>query len=323
MEEFQINLEQLELDGGKESSQQVSARRGSIIRRSSVLMRASISDQSQKEATSPRDKDSSDSDPNNPQDQNPQNQTPVPKIKVIELWNDFKDLHEAMLGELLSIEQHWAVKELDLEIQTALREHGMSFEMLGNVERSKISVDGIDKYVQKRKDLEGRGMVIPPTLDKLYHALDVIGTVRRTILEDEWDRIPKMLEEMSGFGSNSHTSGGTSGQQLPEYCRKEIKAVRYEAENRWIMTNLSQGIAQGAFVGELESADLSVVQHEHLIAAISACKGMNPRTTAAKNFIYTAEMIVPLRKLLQVSFEELYLLFIGGAIALYSIPVVS
>ena len=135
IEEFTLQIDNLELDD-------TSLTRGtSILRKSSMLTVRKGSKNDQEDA----------------------GLTPQ-KTKKFDFWTTFTPVKEVMETELLYIDQHFSIQELELQINSALRQGGMVAELIGEVDTAKIEVDGIKASQEKRRELESRGMAINSSL---------------------------------------------------------------------------------------------------------------------------------------------------------------
>jgi len=290
VEEFQMAIKNLEVDITNAAANTIIERRGSVIRRSSVL-----SNNGKKRNASKGSGIMSDSD-------SEQSKTSVPPpVKIYDLWPSFEELAGSITAELLSVDQHFATLELETGIYTALRENGMTKAMVGNIDKFQISLSGIEKCQAEMKLHVGKGMKLSSVLANVFVAAELIHKVRKCVIEDQWDVLPALLED-------SVTGGARHQKQsmMPDMCRKEIEAVRHEIENRWIISNITSSMEYGALTGELEQVDPSQVSYEHLVACISSCKDLTPRTEVARNLVYTAEIVVPMRRLLTAKNIDLF-----------------
>jgi hypothetical protein len=258
LDEFQLQIENLEL--GDVSM----ARGGSILRRSSILT-----------AKGPEEAVSK-------------------KVKMHDLWEQFAPIKDAMTTELLYIEQHFAMQELEQEINQALRNGGMTSDMIGEVDMEKVDINAITTALEKKESLESRGMIIPATLVSVFRASTFILKIRNMVRAEQWESMRAVLEESM--------TQGTSGLSfsMPDICRKELEYVRHESENRWIIANIEHALYSGALTGSVDKVDLEGVSFSHLVPIVNTCHDMTPRTQKAKNIVYTAEALIPLRRLLYV-----------------------
>ncbi len=263
VEEFRLQIDNLELDDTS------LARGNSILRKSSMLAVRKGSNNDQEDA----------------------GLTPQ-RSKKFDFWTTFAPVKETMERELLYIDQHFSIQELELQINSGLRQGGMVPELIGEVDTAKIDVDGIKASQEKRHELEGRGMVLNSTLRAAFSASDLILKLRTMILEDQWEDMSAVLEEaMTTTSVGLHSS-------VPEICRKEMECIRYETENRWIISSVEEAIRVGGVQGEIDDLNIEHVSYEHLLTCIRTCRDMTPRTDKARGLVFAADTLVTLRKTL-------------------------
>eukprot|EP01032_Pedospumella_encystans_P011457 gene11457-13319_t len=214
--------------------------------------------------------------------------TPSAKSVVLE---EFSGLLEILKREIKSIENHFLVLKLEVDLTKLLKEHGIQSEVIGSIDKELIKTDELQAALQIKTDMEETGMVLPEAVQKLGRIAQLVVEMRQAVLAEKWDTISAMLEETLNGGLGT----------LPEYTRGEILIVRKELENRWIVSNLTNALQTGKLEGELGKTNLANVSCEHLMSYISTAKSLNPRTDFALLLLYTAESIYPLRKLLTQS----------------------
>jgi hypothetical protein len=204
------------------------------------------------------------------------------------VWEEFDDLATALKKELRSIDDHFAVLKLEVDLARLLKEGGIQSEVIGSIDKDAIKTEELAAAVGIVGEMEGAGLTLPEAIVKMASVARLVINVRSAVLADQWDTISAMLEETLNGGLGT----------LPEYTRGEILVVRRELENRWIISNLTSALQTGKLEGELGKANIGNVSCEHLMSYITTAKSLNPRTEFALLLLHTAECIYPLRKLI-------------------------
>jgi hypothetical protein len=155
----------------------------------------------------------------------------------------------------------------------------------------------------------------PEDVEALFTFVQLILDVRHAFIRQDWDSISSLLEEILSQSSSDLIP------KLPDVCQLEIQTIRYEVENRYIISSLSSRLMQGRLqVNEiklglkespsrilrksiisdeyLEQGDVNIydVSYADLFNCLEACKVIQPRTPEASRLVYTAEIIVWFRK---------------------------
>jgi hypothetical protein len=203
------------------------------------------------------------------------------------LWDFYSEVFELMNREISTVEHHFAATDLENNISKALQENGMTTAMIGLSDWSKIRVDDLRAAIDSKRRFDAEMKPLPHAVHNLFKVAHLIFEMRSAIVSNIYEALSPLIEESV-----------TLLKHMPEFSRAEVEAVRYELENRWIITNMTEALRQGRLEGSVGGVRLSGVAYEHLETAVKDYKGMNPRTEEAKRLVLTAETILPLRKLL-------------------------
>lgn len=209
-------------------------------------------------------------------------------VKIIKVSSGFHGFFDAMEEELEAFAKHLMVLELEGELLAALEEGGMNSEMVGCIDLSQIKTNTIVGVLQKKQEMLAERVTLPPKIETLCEEALIILSLRSAILDEAWDTLPILIQQ-AALKLSAPISGA---------AKKEINAIREEAENRWIITNVADALQLGRLSGTLGSVRLSDINCEPLIACLNESKRLSPRTEVAKNLIYTVEVLLPLRMLL-------------------------
>lgn len=133
-------------------------------------------------------------------------------------FEEFTKMTDTLEEELRSIDHHYALLELEALLLSALTEDGLTVEMLGCVDVSKILVTKIRGAMEKKSVMESDGLPVHPPLLAIFKCAALIVEMRSTISLNVWDTLPALLEE------------AVTGQDgpLPDVCRQEIQVIRHE-----------------------------------------------------------------------------------------------
>lgn len=198
-------------------------------------------------------------------------------------------LVEVVESDIESITTHALVSGLENELMEGLQENGVPLEFVGSLDHSTISIDALALALNNKAALEKQGIKFGKVVRQLGKAAEYVVKVRSAILADEWDSLPGLLEEAVMGGEDF---------QIPDVCRQEMFAVRNEVENRWIINNITSALQEGKLEGVPGEVKLSSVSAGPLSSCVAACKAMHPKSDLAKTLLYTAEVMLPIRKLL-------------------------
>lgn len=204
------------------------------------------------------------------------------------IWEEFTALTDVIKREMKSVENHFAVLKLEADLGRLLKQDGIQSEVIGSIDKALIKTEELQAALQLKADMEGAKLTLPEAVVKLSRIAHLVVDMRQAVLADKWDSISAMLEDTLNGGLGT----------LPEYTRGEILIVRRELENRWIISTLTNALQTGKLEGELGKTNLKNVSCEHLMSYISTAKSLNPRTDFALLLLFTAECILPLRKLI-------------------------
>lgn len=203
--------------------------------------------------------------------------------------DDFIKLCDGLRVELSLVQNHVSLIQLEADVAKALLEDGVSSEMVGKIDLSKIRTDGLESVLERKTALEtGANLRFPQMVEKLCKAAQLMLEIRRAILNADWDSVPSLLEE--GLTGTYHP--------LPDACRREVQVIRLECENRWIISNISSSLSIGGLEGTVEAPNIKTVNCTHLNNSIIASKNLTARTDEAVCLLYTAEVLLSLRKML-------------------------
>jgi hypothetical protein len=216
-------------------------------------------------------------------------------IKAISLQfplKDFEYLFDELLNERDLLENHVTMIQLEGEVSKALLENGVSSDMVGSIDLSKIRIDGLQLVLQRKDNLLlATKSILPNPVEKLCKAAHLMLDIRTAILKGHWEKVPGLLEE--ALTGPYHP--------LPQACQQEINVIRLECENRWIINSLTGAVECNGLLGTVDDfKDTSEVNTEQLKDAINACYTLTPRTDEAIRLLRTAEDLLKLRTLLTV-----------------------
>lgn len=76
-------------------------------------------------------------------------------------------------------------------------------------------------------------------LESLFLFTQLMLDLRVGFLRQDWDNIPSMLEKVMSLSSSGKVCN------IPEACRLEIQTIRYEVENKWIISSIRSALLQG------------------------------------------------------------------------------
>jgi hypothetical protein len=203
---------------------------------------------------------------------------------------DYEYLYDLLLEERDLLQNHVTMLQLEGEVSKVLLENGVSSDMVGQIDLSKIRIDGL-LVVLERKDnlLKATKSTLPGPVEKLCKAAHLMLDIRSAILKGFWEKVPSLLEE--ALTGPYHP--------LPQACQQEINVIRLECENRWIINSLTVALETNCLHGTVDDfKDTSDVSVEQLKGAITACYTLTPRTDEAISLLRTAEDILKLRSLL-------------------------
>jgi hypothetical protein len=203
---------------------------------------------------------------------------------------DYEYLYDLLLEERDLLQNHVTMIQLEGEVSKVLLENGVSSDMVGQIDLSKIRIDGL-QVVLERKDnlLKATKSTLPGPVEKLCKAAHLMLDIRSAILKGFWEKVPGLLEE--ALTGPYHP--------LPQACQQEINVIRLECENRWIINSLTVALESNCLSGTVDDfKDTSDVSTEQLKGAIAACYTLTPRTDEAISLLRTAEDILKLRSLL-------------------------
>eukprot|EP00981_Chlorochromonas_danica_P005298 scaffold1058_cov155-Ochromonas_danica.AAC.43 len=270
METFQNELENKD----KQSSRKTMSFRTSSFRTSSLVPMGSML------GTSPKDKQKS--------------ILPVdgiaPGSSRSAAWEEFAELTQSVKREIRAIEHHFAVTELEKNLNDALIDNGIVADEHGAIDKRSIQTEELQEVLEHAASLDLSNLSLPKHLKLLRKVGMLIFDIRRAFLKDQWELMSSLLEE---------TLGGEIAN-WPECSRLEIQAVRKEVANKWIVTNLTSALQMGRLDGEAGRVNLSSVSTSHLPSYIDTAKSLNPSTELAQCLVHTAEAIQGLRELLMV-----------------------
>lgn len=202
--------------------------------------------------------------------------------------DEFQSLTMAIKRELGNINQHFDAIDLEQDAIRALSENGLNIEAVGEIDLSTIRKDALKILLDTKMKMDARSFTLSDGLQNLMIAVSIIYDCRSAILENRWEVIPNLLDDCMGANKSI----------LIESSRLELRAIRAEVENRWIINNIRSALQQGRLEGAPGEVKLGSVTADPLVSCLDACKALKPRTPLALMTVYTGEVIFPLRRLL-------------------------
>jgi hypothetical protein len=204
------------------------------------------------------------------------------------IWTQFQDVHMILHEEINSIDNYFIFQKLEKDISDILGVGAITVEMIGNISSNinLISTVDIENLCLKAATINADASSFAPSLQQLLSVAELIINLRKSVINDEWDILPAMVEE-----AMLKTKG-----YLPEISRQELQIVRHELESRWIVTNLTEALQQEKVLGDIDQINLSGVGYLSLLHTLNACKALFPRTSDAIILVNTAEMLIPIRQ---------------------------
>ena len=103
-------------------------------------------------------------------------------------------------------------------------------------------------------------------------------------MQGNWDEARRLVEHSSVIRSD-----------LARVCDPEVERVRYEVENRQMVTEMRAALDTGCVKGVTGQLDLTQVSVDALKAAVSSVSRLHPRTVAAKQLLATCQLLARLR----------------------------
>jgi hypothetical protein len=211
----------------------------------------------------------------------------TPHKGAVVLRDFYADVFEALKREIATVQHHFAAVELENSFTKALQENGITSAMIGRNDWSNIRVDDLKSAINTKSEFDAAMKALPASTQNLFKVAHLIMEMRSAIISSVYEALSPLIEEAV-----------TLFKHMPEVSRLEVEAVRYELENRWIISSMTDALKQGRLEGTLGNVKLGSVSYEHLDTAIRDYVSMNPRTEEAKRLVQTAQTILPIRKLL-------------------------
>ncbi len=220
-------------------------------------------------------------------------------------WEEFAELNQSIKREIKAIDHHFAVTALEQQLVEVLNDHGIIADPSSSqIEKSAIQVDKLREVLDQATNLDMSNLSLPKHL-KAYRKVGLmILDIRHAVINDQWDSMGSLLESTLSV-ELSH---------WPEYSRQELRAVRAEVENRWIISNLTTAIESGKLItNDAGDPQLAQVGYSHFGSAISAAEAMRAKTEVAVMLLNSAKRMEQLRRMLVQKLKpETYILESGG-----------
>ena len=188
------------------------------------------------------------------------------------------------LSELVHEEVQTILDEVNnrvmvVSLTTAIISDGPSGDV-GCMDVSTIRVAKLDAALQESLSLGCKSA----KAKTLYDTARVVKALRTAVVGSDWDEAGRVVDQAVAQHS-----------ELARVADPELQRVRYEVENRRMVSELRAALSSDRVVGTVGRLDFTGVRVDALKMAVSLASSLHPRTVVAKQLVATAQLMARLR----------------------------